>query len=84
MKIAVFVEYDGVGGSTYNYVPRDYADLGATAYEENLKRNGIEYDRQNYASVYDFLSNCEEVCSDSFTDGEALEYVLEVIRNLGV
>lgn len=84
MKLAVFVEYDGVGGSTYNYVPRDYTDLGATAYEENLEKNGIKYDRRDYASVYDFLSNCEEVCDDSFTDGEALEYVLEVIREIGV
>ena len=80
MKLAVFVEYDGVGGTTYYYAEQDKASL----IEQDLNETGLEYDRRDYASVYDFLSNCEEVCDDSFTDGEALEYVLEVIRNLGV
>lgn len=80
MKLAVFVEYDGVGGSTYYYAEKDKASL----IEQDLNESGLEYDRRDYASVYDFLSNCEEVSGDSFTDGEALEYVLDVLNQLGV
>lgn len=80
MKIAVIVEYDGVGGSTYYYAPQDSAGL----IEQVLNENGLEYDRRDYASVYDFLSNCEEVCDDGFADDEALGYVLEVINQLGI
>lgn len=80
MKIAVFVEYDGVGGTTYYYAPQDKASL----IEQDLNESGLEYDRRDYASVYDFLSNCEEVCDDSFTDGEALEYVLDVLNQLEI
>lgn len=80
MKIAVFVEYDGVGGSTYYYAPQDKASL----IEQDLNESGLEYDRRDYASVYDFLSHCEEVCDDSFTDEEALEYVLDVLNQLDI
>lgn len=80
MKITVFVEYDGVGGSTYHYAPRGKASL----IEQDLNETGAEYDRRDYASVYDFLSHCEEVCDDSFTDGEALEYVLGVLNQLNI
>ena len=80
MKIAVIIEYDGVGGTTYYYAQQDSAGL----IEQALNENGIEYDRRDYASVYDFLSHCEEVCDDSFTDGEALEYVLDVLNQLNI
>lgn len=80
MKIAVFVEYDGVGGSTYYYAEQDKASL----IEQDLNESGLEYDRRDYASVYDFLSHCEEVCDDSFTDEEALEYVLDVLNQLEI
>ena len=80
MKLAVFVEYDGAGGTTYHYAERDKASL----IEQDLNEQGIEYDRRDYASVYDFLSNCEEVASSNFTDGEALEYALETLREIGV
>ena len=80
MKIAVLVEYDGVGGTTYHYAEQDKASL----IEQDLNESGLKYDRRDYASVYDFLSDCEEVCDGSFTDGEALEYVLDVINQLGV
>lgn len=80
MKIAVFIEYDGVGGTTYYYAEQDKASL----IEQDLNESGAKYDRRDYASVYDFLSNCEEVCDDSFTDGEALEYVLDVLSQLNI
>lgn len=80
MKLTVFVEYDGAGGTTYHYAEQDKASL----IEQDLNESGLEYDRRDYASVYDFLSSCEEVSSGNFTDGEALEYVLEVIRELGI
>ena len=81
MRLWVFKIYDGVGGITYEYSTES---IGADLFEQELNERGIEYKREDYASVYDFLAQCEEVCEDSFTDGEALEYVLEVIRNLGV
>lgn len=84
MKIAVFVVYDGVGGTTYNYAPLDKADDFEKEVKEGCEKHGLTYDRRDYASVYDFLSNCEEVCDDSFTDGEALEYVLEVLGILEI
>lgn len=82
MKLTVFKIYDAEYGGTYTY-QYEKNKYVADNEEDKLRRNGIAYTRDEYNSVYDFVSQMEEVNDDSFTDGEALEIVLETLKEIG-
>lgn len=81
MKLWVFTEYDGVGGSTYRYAR---SIEGASLYEQELNELGVEYEVNEYNSVADFIESCQEVSGNGFTNREKLEFAIETLREIGV
>lgn len=85
MKIVVFKEYDGKTCAS-PYIYRYGKDIDkASLYEKQLKKKGIKYKRKDYDSVLDFLKQAEEVRDGfNFSDGDALDFVLEVLGILEI
>lgn len=77
----VFTVYDGVGGTTYEYATDS---IGANLYEQELNEDNIDYDLEHYASVADFIENCQEVSDNGFTDKEKVEFIIGTLKAIGV
>ena len=84
MKLTVYKVFDDPDdweNSTWHY---EYATTDKEVKPLEKLLADIPYHKKHYDSVYDFVSQMEEVTDDSFTDGEALEFVLETLREIGV
>lgn len=88
MKLIVFKVYEkGYKGDkadtpyTYDYEKYGYkADL----FEQVLKKNDIRYERKDYKSITEYVYECEFMTDDHYTDGDTLEYLLELLDILEV
>ena len=83
MKITVYKVYDDTDweNSTWHY---EYATTNREVeYLEKCLKD-VPYKKKEYESIYDFLCDTEEIKDDTFSDGEALEFVLETLKEIGV
>lgn len=57
---------------------------GAKALKKELDRNGDDYTMASYATLYDLLKDLPEYVDDTYSDGEALDAVLQVVADIGL
>lgn len=84
MKLTVYKVFDDPDdweNSTWHY---EYATTDKKAESLEKLLADIPYRKKQYDSVVEFIEDTEEIKDDTFTDGEALEFVLETLNAIGV
>ena len=83
MKLIVYKVYDDKDwdNSTWHY---EYATTEREVeYLEKLLAD-IPYRKKQYDSMVEFIEDTEEYKDDTYSDGEALEFVLGTLKAIGV
>lgn len=83
MKITVYKVYDDNDweNSTWHY---EYATTDKEAESLEKLLTDIPYRKKQYNSVVEFIEDSEEIKDDTYSDGEALDFVLETLSAIGV
>lgn len=83
MKITVYKVYDDTDweNSTWHY---EYATTDREVEYLEKWLTDIPYRKKQYDSVVEFIEDSEELKDDTYSDGEALEFVLETLKEIGV